>query len=217
MRATHRSIALGWSLLIAGIALLLAACGDDSDKPRPSQPTSDWAIGAPERQSTGTTFAIPERGMVNYVTRSTGSLAGKTRITLRYRVDMAEGVRIFPASVPEQQSILTLYVQQKDDDWTAKGDYNFYRWYATSRSRMPIEAGEHVVTAHLVDHLWTAVKAGESFLTDHNIGMVRNPRFDEALAKADRIGFVMGGGTGYGHGVSATGPATFTIVSFTVE
>lgn len=200
----------------ASALLLLAACDGDDKPTRPTQ-GSEWAIGAPERQSTPSTFTIPTQGSINYVTRSTGSLEGKTRITLRYRVDMAEGVAIVPASVPEQPSIITLYVQRRGDDWTGKGDYNFYRWYATSRFVSPIVAGEHEITASLVVDLWTAVQGGSSFITDDQGRTFRDGQFADALANADRVGFVLGGGTGFGHGVRATGPATITIVSFTVE
>jgi hypothetical protein len=41
--------------------------------------------------------------------------------------------------------------------------------------------------------------------------------FREALAKADQVGFVLGGGDGLGHGVYATGPARLIVTSFRVE
>src|SRR5687768_11245593 len=70
-------------------------------------------------------FDIPhsnaEAGHVHYVTFKHGSLSTKTRIVMRYRVEMAEGVRLVPTKEPATtglQSMLTLYFQRRDDDWS---------------------------------------------------------------------------------------------------
>ncbi len=201
MRATRQTVMIGWALL------MLAACGDDGD--RITGGSSGWSIGAPETRSTDETFTIPRTGSINYVTRPSGSLAGKKRITLRYRIEMAEGVQIIPASVAEQLSIITLYFQRQGDDWSGGGEKNLFRWYATSKFQSPIVAGEHVLTASLADDIWTAVNDGNS--------AAQASYFALAMRDASRVGFVLGGGTGFGHGVRATGPATFTIVDFRVD
>jgi hypothetical protein len=73
---------------------------------------------------------------------------------------------------------------------------------------MPITPGEHVMVAPL-DGNWTAVQSSTAR---------SNPAaFRAALAGADRVGFVLGGGDGYGHGVFATGPARLTVTDFRVE
>jgi hypothetical protein len=41
--------------------------------------------------------------------------------------------------------------------------------------------------------------------------------FLNAKVHADRIGFTMGGGDGYGHGTYATGAARLVVTSFVVE
>lgn len=193
---------------LIALCLALAACGDDSDdKPRDRPATTQWSIGAPDARPSGTSFEIPQTGSINYVTQPTGSLAGKQRITLRYKVEMAEGVRIYPPSMPDGQASITLYFQRKGDDWSGQNLMNFYRWYATGNFHAPITAGEHTLTASLTDDLWTAINYGDS----------TTPRFTEALKDASRVGFVLGGGTGFGHGVTATGPATFTILDYRIE
>ncbi len=60
-----------------------------------------------------------------------------------------------------------------------------------------------------LDGNWTAVQKS----TARN-----NPAaFRAAIDAADRAGFVLGGGTGYGHGVFATGRARLTVLEFRVE
>ena len=77
-------------------------------------------------------------GSVHYVTFRHGSLAGKRRIVMRYRVEAAPGVRIAPSTSPQSPSILTLYFQRGGDNWSARGRFETYRWYATFASHMPI-------------------------------------------------------------------------------
>ena len=56
---------------------------------------------------------------------------------------------------------------------------------------------------------WTAVSTSSART---------NPAgFQAALAEADQVGFVLGGGDGYGHGVFATGPARLIVTEFRVE
>ena len=147
-------------------------------------------------------------GSLNYVTFRHGSLAGKSRIVMRYRVEAAPGVRIEPRTAPGLPSILTLYFQRAGDNWSGRGPYEAYRWYATFASHSPISPGEHQIVAPL-NAAWTAVQSSSA---------QNNPSaFHDALANADQVGFVLGGGDGYGHGVHATGPARLVVTDFRVE
>ncbi|MDQ4086758.1 MAG: hypothetical protein M3177_01890, partial [Pseudomonadota bacterium] len=145
---------------------------------------------------------------IHAVTFRHGSLAGKRRIVMRYRVEAAPGVRIVPRTSPASPSIITLYFQRGGDNWTARGPFETYRWYASFASKMPITPGDHELVAPLNAN-WTAVMTS----TARN-----NPRaFQSALAGADQVGFVLGGGDGLGHGVYATGPARLIVTEFRVE
>ena len=147
-------------------------------------------------------------GSVHYVTYRHGSLAGKRRIVMRYRVEAAPGVRIVPRTEPGGPSIITLYFQRAGDNWSGRGPFEGFRWYATFASQSPITPGEHVMVAPLSGN-WTAVKTSSAR---------SNPiAFRSALAAADQVGFVLGGGDGYGHGVFATGPARLVVTEFRVE
>lgn len=222
-----RAILIFVAVILIIAALALSGCDDgdriSNDGPKPGQ-SIDWQAGpiidgknagSDIRVSPDGSFAIPERGPgAKYITFRGGRLSGKSRITMRYRVDLPEGVQIVPTSNPEQQSIITLYFQRAGDNWSGRGEYETYRWYATSASQMPIIAGEHEITVSLDPGTserptWTSIIAANSYA---------NSNFDNAKAKADRVGFVLGGGTGYGHGVYATGEgARFTILDYRIE
>ncbi len=109
-------------------------------------PGRAWHIDIPRRPSG-----------IHYVTFPNGSLTGKRRIVMTYRIEAAPGVRIVPATAPALPSIITLYFQRRGDDWSGKGRFETYRWYATFASRSPIVPGDHVITAPLTGN-WTAVR-----------------------------------------------------------
>jgi hypothetical protein len=150
----------------------------------------------------GWVIDIPQSDGVHYVTEP-GPLTSKQRMVLRYRV---EG-KIVPVSDPSAPSMLSLYFQRCGDDWSGAGKYEAYRWFSPERD-MPISPGEHEISASLNDN-WAAVQSSSA---------LSNPTaFAAAKNDTCRIGFVLGGGTGRGHGVYAIGPARLTIESFTVQ
>jgi hypothetical protein len=212
-RLTLRAQGAIWPLFFC----LLAGCGgggSDSEPVEKAAPATEWQISQSEGMpaalsphADGRFFDFPQQGAsVHYVTQPSGSLVGKTRISLAYLIEAAPGVRIVPRSDPESPSMLTLYFQRAGDRWTAATEA--YRWFAKFAQHLPITPGDHVITARL-DGPWSAA------LTSTRDS---NPAgFLAALEGAERIGFVLGGGTGLGHGVYATGPARMVIRSFTVE
>ena len=150
----------------------------------------------------------PRAGHVHYVTRTTGPLTGARRIVLRYRIEGVPGVRILSQEDPGLQGELTLYFQRRGDNWTARGRYGTYRWYAPAATMMPLTPGTHEVVVPL-DAEWKSV---------HSATRSAAPEaFADALANAGRVGFVLGSSGGRGHGVFATAPARFTILDFRVE
>jgi len=147
-------------------------------------------------------------GSVHYVTFPHGSLAGKSRIRMRFKVDLAPGAQIVPLTAPQAPSMLTLYFQRAGDGWSIKRGFEDFRWYATFATLTPITPGEHEIVAPLTAN-WTAVQSSSAR---------NNPGgFAAAVNNADQVGFVLGGGDGYGHGVFATGPARITVTTFRVE
>ena len=127
---------------------------------------------------------------------------------MRYRVEAARGTRILAASDGRSPSMITLYFQRRGDNWSARGRFETYRWYATFATHTPIRPGTNEIVAPL-DGLWTAV--------ERSTARTAPEAFQAAVAQADQVGFVLGGGDGYGHGVFATGPARLIVIGFRVE
>lgn len=227
--------ALAMVLLI--LLLCLAACGDDADN-TPRQPPASggtlnpaaWQIGpvidgdnhsegVPEQplaDPEGFVVPIPPApGHAGYVTFVHGPLTGKSRIVMQYRVEAAEGVDIQPKCCPALPALITVYFQQAGDDWRTDGK----RWWATFRTnQLEPPYGPAEIVAPLQGPwpdnpggpvTWTSVETFDA-ITHVNL-------FEAAKAKAYRVGFTLGGGDGYGHGVNATGPARIVVTKFTVE
>jgi len=149
---------------------------------------------------------------VDYLTFRHGSLAGKTRIRMRYRVEAAEGVKIYAPVERETEAYgyvaqLTPYFQRSGDNWTGRGQYETYRWYGTFVAPNHLRPGEYELTVSL-DGAWAGIQSSGS----------DSPGFREAIQNAGCVGFVFGGNNiGWGHGAAATGPARFTLLEFSVE
>lgn len=205
-------------------AMLLPSC--DDSRPVPQSSPVAWTIG-PVINGKNYSGGMPPRpascapavlcvdlpggsqSHAHYVTRASGPLAGKTRIRMRYRVEMADNVQIVPKADPRFPSMITLYFQRRGDDFSAKGKYEAYRWYASFATQTPITTGEHEIIAPFLD-VWTAVLTSTSETAPD--------AFRVAMAEAESIGFVLGGANGLGHGVySVGGPARIIVDEFDVR
>lgn len=167
--------------------------------PRPSPSPEGWHFDFPHPDA--------RAGHVHYLTFDPGSLREARELRLHYRIEAAPGVRFVPQEFPQHEAILSLYFQRRGDDWRARGEKEYYRWYAPAAAVVPLERGEHVVTVPLEDE-WISV-----------YGKPRSeaPRaFAAALAEAGSVGFVLGSAGGRGHGVYATGPARMIVLDFAI-
>lgn len=223
-------VAVGLALL----STLLVGCDDSDPAPKPSTSVNlmdpaVWEVGpiikgenkskgvplhpvaTPDGWAIDIPHPTPAAGHVHYITAPYGPLAGKSRITMRYRVELAEGAEIMPICCTDQPSykgMLTPFFQRRGDNWTGSGEFETYRWWGTFATQTPIPAGEHEIVAPL-DAKWTAVQVSSS---------ETNPSgFAGALADTGRVGFCLGGGDSYCHGVYATGPARIVVTGFAVE
>lgn len=205
------------SALALGATVLAAAAA----------PATDWEIGpiirgknysvgmplAPKSERGGWSFDFPVgskvAGHVHYVTFRPGSLAGKSRIVVRYRVDARAGTRFVPQANLDRAGTVSLYLQRRGDNWNARGRYQYYRWYAPAATVRELAPGVGEISVSLDDPQWISVLGQPS---GNNPGAMA-----DALADAERIGLVFGSSNARGHGVYATAPAKFVMTGFRVE
>lgn len=207
----------------------LAACGERAEVSVPHGPhhlqPEKWTIGPiirgrnyspgmplhPSKHQDGFQIELPHApASVHYVTFKHGSLTGKRRIAMRYRFEVDPGVRIVPTTDPKLPSAITLYFQRSRDKWSGRGKFETYRWFATFATHWDLKADEHVMVAPL-DGAWTAIQTSTAASAPEALR--------EAIADADQVGFVMGGGDGYGHGVhlEGAGRARLVVTDFRIE
>lgn len=177
----------------------------------------NYSVGMPLRPvptDQGWYFDFPfnskSDGHVHAVTFAPESLPGKSRIIVRYRVRAVGQTRFIPQEHPTMPAIVSVYFQRRGDNWSAKGRYAFYRWYAPTHSVREITPGNHEMVVRLDDPTWLAVVGGAQ--SGENM-----PSFKAALADPGRIGLVFGSSWSRGHGVYATDSARFELLSFKVE
>jgi hypothetical protein len=144
---------------------------------------------------------IERKDGIHYVTQKR-STSIKGSIRLNYTI--AGGATIVPTEGSSPR--ITLYFQRAGDDWTARGKYAAYRWY--SKQRLAIADGTFDLLIPLEYLSWGPVTA-----STYNT----QAYFEAAKAAPRRVGFVLGGSVGAGHGICTTvGQALFTINSFSV-
>ena len=174
----------------------------------------NYSVGMPAHPSPGPggsvvmVFPAARAGEVDAMTTAVGPLAGARKITLRYRVDAAPRTRFVAVETPNEPATVSLYFQQAGDNWSARGRFASYRWYAPAHAVIPLTTGEYTVTVPLND-AWTNV-AGQS-----NIAV--RDGFVTALQNTARLGIAFGSSSRRSHGVYATGPARFTLLSLDIE
>lgn len=157
-------------------------------------------------------FPVGGRGQIDAqidaMTTAIRPLAGARQITMRYRIDAAPGTRFVAVEKHDEAATVSLYFQQRADNWGARGRYASYRWYVPGRAVVPLAPGIHTVTVRL-DEVWTNVNGQPNTVVPQG--------FVGAIEDTARIGFAFGSTSLRSHGVYATGPARFTLLDFYIE
>lgn len=174
----------------------------------------NYSVGMPAHPTAGPNgsvtmnFPVAGSGEVDALTTAVGPLAGARQITLRYRVDAARGTRFAAVEMPHEPATVSVYFQRSGDNWSGKGRYESHRWYSPARAVMPIAPGTHTVTIRL-NEAWTNV---------HGQANHQSPQaFSSALQNTARIGLAFGSLSRRSHGVTATGPARFTLLNLDIN
>lgn len=186
----------------------------------------DWEIGpiirgrnhsqgmplTPRPERSGWSFDFPARsadaGHVHYVTFRPGALVRKSRIIVRYRVDARPGTRFVPVGNPKLPATVSFYFQRRGDDWSGRGRYEYFRWFAPAATVQEIAPGEHEMSVPFDQPGWISVMGRAATKTPGAM--------EDSLNNIDRIGLVFGAVKGRGHGVFATNSARFTLLSFEI-
>jgi hypothetical protein len=209
-------ISSGFAVLLGASAALVAAPTASSWEIGPIIRGKNYSVGMPLRPAptrNGWSFDFPagsrQAGHVHYVTFNPGPLSQASRIVVRYRVDAAPGTRFVPQQHPKLPGTVSLFLQRRGDNWSARGQYSYFRWYAPSHTVREITPGVHEMSVRLDDPQWTAVMGQRA---------AGNPEaFRAALGQTSRLGLVFGSARARGHGVFATAPARFELIDFRIE
>lgn len=229
----------GW-VLLAALFVLIGCSRDDGDAKRPdavSMAAAEWRIqfspgmaSSPSPLDKGWALSFPTETdacpgatcpSVHYVvTRSptvhagqilkmTGEIVASDDAVFNHVIEgsdnnVAEGL----------PSACRLYLQRAGDNFSARGQYEYFRWWArTDAGAVVLKNGPFSATVVLDPENWRDVwgrLGSESAATEGG--------FNGALANVAYIGFTCGGGYSYGHGVNmGRGKAEFIMTAFNVS
>ncbi len=174
----------------------------------------NYSVGMPAHPKAGPNgslaidLPLAGAGQVDALTVEVGPLNGVRQITMHYRIDAAPGTRFVADEMPSEPATVSLYFQRAGDDWSGRGRYEAYRWYSPQQGVVPLTPGEHTVRVRL-DEVWINVNGRPN--DSEGAG------FAAALADTARIGVAFGSSSRRSHGVYATGPARFTLLSLDLD
>jgi hypothetical protein len=161
------------------------------------------SIGLPRYLDRDGGFAFPhptrEQGHIHALVKPTRRVGNA--IVLRYRIEADDGVTFHPQEHPGAGGEISLMLQRKGDDYSAKGEKAFYRLYGPTIQNL--EPGEHTLIVEPRSAGWTGVMGGTP---------PSPAQWDDLLANLYCIHVCFGGRGGRAHGVFASGPARFTLV-----
>lgn len=203
---------------ILALTILLASCssggGSHHPAPIPQPTTSGWYIGPivdgknysegmpskPTLQGQGWVISFPRTGGVDAVIKdSPPSLVGAKALVMKYTVTGGGFLATDESNVAGRVGIC---LQRKGDNWSGAGAYQQYRLYSTARPLLT--SGAFTLTVPLV--------AGK--LTDVAGKPASQAAIDSVVANLDNYSVVFGGSFA-SHGVYATQPSAFTMLSLT--
>jgi hypothetical protein len=211
-------------------AMFLAGCDDDDNRsdwaeklgPIASNPmdATAWQFGPiisdksfsigmpphPTQDGDSFTFTVGPGQEVDYVTAPLGSLAGKSSITFRVRIEGAGATLIGSPGRYCSGGVTAIvpYFAHKDNAWQKIGQ----RWWAPFASRIVSTDGEYAFEAPLsFESGWNSTVEGGTLAM-----------FEDAKTNAYRVGFTVANCEGQGHGtVAEGGTVTVRVLDFRIS
>jgi hypothetical protein len=153
----------------------------------------------PTMQGSGWNFTFPSApNHVNYLQDyAPPALAvGKTLVA---KFTITGGGFVAP-EYPANPPLVSLVLQRKGDDLSGVGEFKAYRWFSTNAT--PLTAGTFELSIPLDVSAWGDIYNGQDAA-----------QFAAALSNIENIGLVFGSNGGRGHGINASEPSTFTLIS----
>lgn len=153
----------------------------------------------------GSAFDFPKAsGSINAMLHAGIDLRGRSRLVLRYSVDTILAT-FRPKESPDDTATVSLMIQRKGDDYSAKGAKASYRLYGPGPQ--PLRLGQHLLTVELQPGGWVNVM-GEQPTVDE---------FAAVVADLAAIHVCFGSSSARAHGVYATEWARFAVLELKAE
>jgi len=200
-----------------------------------SMTASNWQfqysanVSGPWQNGSGWSFNFPI-GVdgVHYLVTVPPVFSGKTSLTMSGSISAGAGVKFIPTTPPGQPPETSsgscgIYFQEIGDNLSGAiengQNYAYYRWFSHS-GRVGLANGKFNFTVGFTDLSdWSSVfgeHANAPTSTEAGSPVTPGQGFAQALANPSYVGITCGG-MFFGHGVYATGPATFTMISFFLQ
>lgn len=157
----------------------------------------------PTLTNTGWKIKMEADSELDSVTIDTGPLPKKGFITATLL--LSNPLALYPSEQKLLPAGFSIFIQRKGDNWSAKGEYEHYRWYSPivplnntlKTLRMPLDADLEQ---------WRSI-----------MGQGTPEGFYEALANASRVGIVFGWEGGRSHGILTRYPSTIELIEWKIE
>jgi hypothetical protein len=192
-------------LLIPILTILTGCATETIDASKAHKWTETYgALFALTMVGDGFTFPFPKApGHVNYITKASGPLKIGQTITATFKIIGNAKFRTVQKNIG--QASFRLMIMRDSDMTSAHG-----RYWSNPDSFALRATGTTTLTVPIKPERWSDVYGA--------FGTENLSEFKKTLAECGEVGITFGGTTGgFGHGDTADGDATFTLVSYTIQ
>jgi hypothetical protein len=194
--------------LFLAVILFLAGCSTTSINTSKAHKWTETygALFALTMAGDGFTFPFPQApGHVNYITKASGPLKIGQTITVTFKITPLSGAKFATVQKNTGQASFRLMIM-RDSDMTSP----YGRYWSNPDSFVLRATGTITLSVPIKPERWSDVYGA--------FGTENLAEFKQTLSECGEAGITFGGTTGgFGHGDTADGKATFTLVSLKVQ